>query len=123
MVYSMDFRKAVARAYDDCESSIEVAEQFGCHASWVRRLIQRRRERGTLQPMSSARKDDQRAYNDEDEEKIRKLIVAQPDATLAEVIEAMGKPVHPATASRTLDRLGLPRKKSPRMPRSRIVRM
>lgn len=121
MPYSMDFRIAVARAYDECESSIEVAEQFGCSEAWVRRLIQHRRERGTLEPMSSARKDDQRAYNDEDEEKIRKLIVAKPDATLAEVIEAMGKPVHPATASRTLSRLGLPRKKSPRTPPSRIV--
>lgn len=121
MPYSMDFRLAVARAYDECGSSIEVAEQFGCSDCWVRRLIQHRRERGTLQPLSTARKDDQRSYNDADEQKIRELIRRKPDATLGEVIEAIGKPAHHSTASRTLARLGLGRKKSPRMPRNRIA--
>ena len=118
MAYSMDYRRAVARAYDGCGSSAEVAEQFGCSESWVRRLIQRRRERGTLEPGSSARRDDQRAYGDADELKIRGLIRSRPDATLAEVAEALGKPAGAATVSRTLKRLGLPRKKSPRTPRS-----
>jgi len=122
MAYSMDYRIAVARAYDECESSIEVAEQFGCSESWVRRLIQRRRERGTLEPLPSARHDDQRIYDDADEQKIRELIKVKPDATLAEVAEALKKPAHPATVSRTLARLNLPRKKSPRMPLNRIER-
>lgn len=122
MAYSMDYRMAVARAYDECESSIEVAEQFGCSASWVRRLIQQRRVRGTLEPLPSARHDDQRIYDDADERKIRELIKVKPDATLAEVAEALNKPAHPATVSRTLARLNLPRKKSPRMPLSRIER-
>jgi transposase len=116
----MDYRIAVARAYEECDSSIEVAEQFGCSESWVRRLIQRRRERGTLEPLSSARHDDQRTYDDADEQKIRELIKAKPDATLAEVAEALEKPAHPATVSRTLARLNLPRKKSPPTPPSRI---
>jgi transposase len=120
MAYSMDYRIAVAAAYDECKSSVEVAEQFGCSESWVRRLIQQRRKRGTLEPLSSARQDDQRIYDDADEQKIRELIKEKPDATLAEVAEAMGKPAHPATVSRTLTRLNLPRKKSPRMPPSRI---
>lgn len=120
MAYSMDYRIAVARAYEECDSSIEVAEQFGCSESWVRRLIQRRRERGTLEPLSSARHDDQRTYDDADEQKIRELIKAKPDATLAEVAEALEKPAHPATVSRTLARLNLPRKKSPPTPPSRI---
>ena len=119
MAYSMDYRIAVARAYDQCESSIEVAEQFGCSESWVRRLIQQRRQRGTLDPLSSARHDDQRTYDDADERAIRDLIKARPDATLAEVAEALQKPAHPATVSRTLKRLNLPRKKSPRTPPSR----
>ena len=118
MAYSMDYRRAVARAYDECGSSAEVAEQFGCSESWVRRLIQRRREGGTLEPRSSARRDDQRAYGEADEAKIRELIRSRPDATLAEVAEALGKPAGHATVSRTLKRLGLPRKKSPRTPRS-----
>jgi len=118
MAYSMDYRRVVARAYDECGSSIEVAEQFGCSESWVRRLIQRRRERGTLEPGSSARRDDQRTYDDADEAKIRELIKARPDATLAEVAEALAKPASQATVSRTLKRLDLPRKKSPRTPPS-----
>ena len=122
MSYSMDYRMAVARAYDECGSSLEVAEQFGCSPSWVRRLMQQRRERRTLEPLSSARHDDQRIYNDADEQKIRELIRIRPDATLAEVAEALAKPAHPATVSRTLARLHLPRKKSPRTPPSRTER-
>jgi transposase len=118
MPYSMDYRRAVARAHDECGSSVEVAEQFGCSESWVRRLVQRRRERGTLEPRTTARRDDQRAYDDADERAIRELIKSRPDATLAEVAEALGKPAHAGTVSRTLTRLGLPRKKSPRTPRS-----
>src|SRR5947209_19099021 len=105
MAYSMDYRMAVARAYDEGESSAEVAEQCGCSESWVRRLIQQRRERGTLEPLSSARHDEQRTYDDADEQKIRELIKAKPDATLAEVAEALNKPAHPSTVSRTLTRL------------------
>ena len=119
MAYSMDFRHAVARAYDECESSAEVAQQFGCSASWVRRLMQHQRERGTLEPRGTARKDDQRTYDDADEATIRALIKARPDATLLEVAEALGKPAHASTVSRTLDRLGLRRKKSRRMRPSR----
>lgn len=122
MPYSMDFRRAVARAFDECDSSIEVAEQFNCSQSWVRRLIQHRRERGTLQPRSTARHDDQRSFDDADEQAIRELIQRKPDATLAEVAEALGKKVHVSTVSRTLERLGLPRKKSPLTPPSRTAR-
>ena len=122
MAYSMDFRRAVARAHDECDSSAEVAEQFHCSESWVRRLIQQRRERGTLEPMSTARRDNQRIYDDADERAIRELIRRKPDATLAEVVEAIGKPAHVGTVSRTLARLNLPRKKSPRTPPSRTGR-
>lgn len=122
MAYSMDFRRSVARAYDECGSSAEVAEQFKCCESWVRRLIQNRRERGTLQPLTTARRDDQRSYDDADEQAIRELIKRRPDATLLEVAEAIGKPAHPGTVSRTLARLNLPRKKSPRTRPSKTVR-
>jgi len=124
MPYSMDFRRAVARAYDESGSSTEVAEQFGCSASWVRRLVQRRAGcGGTLEPPGRpARRDDQRTFDDADEQAIRELIRRRPDATLAEVAEALGKAAHASTVSRTLTRLGLPRKKSPRTPPSRTAR-
>jgi transposase len=118
----MDYRRSVARTYDESGSSLEAAEQHHCSESWVRKLIQQRRERGTLEPLTTARHDDQRTYNDDDERKIRELIKHKPDATLAEVVEAIGKPAHPGTVSRTLTRLNLPRKKSPRTPPSKTGR-
>jgi len=122
MAYSMDFRMAVAAAYDESGSSLEVAEMFGCSESWVRRLMQHQRERGTLEPMSSARRDDQRRYDDADEAAIRKLIRDKPDATLIEVAMALGKPAHHGTVSRTLKRLNLPRKKVDSRRRARPAR-
>jgi transposase len=118
MAYSIDLRERVARAHAESGSSAEVAEQFGCSEAWVRRLTQRLRETGSLAPRSTARTGDQRAYDDADEAKIRALIKARPDATLAEVAEAIGKPASAGTVSRTLKRLKLPRKKSRRTPRS-----
>lgn len=81
-------------------------------------MTQLLRDTGSLEPRSTARTDDQRAYNDKDEAKIRKLIQRRPDATLAEVAESIGKPASPGTVSRTLKRLNLPRKKSRRTPPS-----
>src|SRR5437868_240090 len=82
-----------------------------------------RRQRGTLEPpLTTARHDDQRTYDDADERAIRALIERKPDATLVEVAEAIGKPAHPATVSRTLARLKLPRKKSPPTPPSKTAR-
>lgn len=78
---------------------------------WVRRLIQHGHRLGTLEPHSITRHDNQRTCDDADEPAIRDLIRRKHDATLAEVAEAMGKPVYPATVSRTLKRLNLPRKK------------
>ncbi len=81
-------------------------------------MTQLLRDTGSLDPKSTARTDDQRAYDDKDEAKIRKLIKQKPDATLAEVAEAIGKPASQGTVSRTLKRLNLPRKKSRRTPPS-----
>jgi len=41
MAYAMEFREVVARAYDECGSSIEVAEQFNCSESRVGRQVAR----------------------------------------------------------------------------------
>jgi transposase len=118
MAYSMDLRERVARAHAESGSSAEVAETHDCSESWVRRMTQQLRETGTLAPRPTTRADDQRTYDDADEAKIRALIKERPDATLAEVAEAIGKPASPATVSRTLKRLNLPRKKSRRTPPS-----
>jgi len=121
MAYAMEFREAVARAYDECGSSIEVAEQFNCSESWVRRLIQRRRETGSLAPRPN-RLPNNNKLDDRDLERLRKLIQQTPDMTLAELAEALDNKVSVPTVWRATQVLGLPLKKSLSMPLNRIVR-
>jgi transposase len=121
MAYAMEFREAVARAYDECASSIEVAEQFACSESWVRRLIQRRRETGSLAPRPMQLPDNKK-LDDDDLERLRTLIRQTPDMTLAELAEALDNKVSVPTMWRATQALDLPLKKSPSMPPNRIVR-
>ena len=78
MAYPIEFRVLVAAAYDECGSSIEVAEEYGCCESWVRRLVQRRRKTGSLQPLTP-RRPDKRKLDDDDLEQLRTLIAAKPE--------------------------------------------
>lgn len=117
--YSMDMRTRVMELYDEGLQTAEVVEAMGCSPSFARRLKQRRRESGSIEPKKPKRPD-QRTYDDADEQTIRQLIKQRPDATLAEVVQALGKTAHICTASRTLDRLDLPRKKSQSTPVNRI---
>lgn len=121
MAFSMEFRVAVAKAYDECGSSIEVAEQFGCSASWVRRLIQRRGLTGSLEPLP-ARTPDTSKLDESDLEELRGLIQKSPDMTLAELAAAMTTKVSVATVWRATEKLNLSLKKSPRTPPSRTGR-
>ena len=116
--YSMDLRMRVAAARDDGTSTREVAETFGCSESWVRRLMQRQRELGTLAP-TDREVPDQRKLQDQQEKELRQLIGQQPDVTLAEIAEQFGHQVSESSISRTLKRMGLPRKKSRSTPVSR----
>lgn len=118
MAYSIDLCERVVLAHRECGSSAQVAGEFGVSESWVRRKTQQHRETGTVAPRSTARVESQRAYDDKDDEAIRALIKRKPDATLAEVAAAIGKPACEGTVCRTLARLGLVRKKSPRTPPS-----
>ena len=117
--YAMEFRRAVASAYDECLSSIEVAATFGCSESWVRRLIQRRRETGSQEPRPP-RRPDTRKLGDADLARLRDLVAAEPDLTLAELAAALGGGASVPTVWRATRRLGLTLKKSPRTPPSRI---
>ncbi len=113
--YSMDFRKAVARAYETCGSSAQVAEQFGCSESWVRRLMQRYRATGSLEPQPHFVPDKSK-LTERDFDKIAKLIRKQPDMTLAELAAALNHKVSVATVWRATKALGLTLKKSPSSP-------
>ena len=121
MAYPMEFRRAVAAAYDECGSSIEVAEQFKCSESWVRRLIQRRHASGSLAP-KPIKLPDNHKLGAADLEQLAELIRQTPDMTLAELAEALDTKVSVPTVWRATQTLGLPLKKSPSSPPSRIVR-
>lgn len=123
--YSMEFREAAAKLYDECGSSIEVAEQLGCSESWVRRLIQRRRENGSLRPRPEKRPDNNK-LDEKDLVTLRQIIEKTPDLTLgelaAELQKQAGKTVSVPTVWRTTQKLKLPLKKRPSTPASRIAR-
>jgi|SRR5690606_32593707 len=121
MTYSKEFRVAVARAHEECGSSREVAELFGCSESWVRRLVQRQRETGSLDPKPLHRPRNNR-LDEQDLEKLRALIQQTPDMTLAELAAALGYKASVPTIWRATQRMNLPLKKSPCTPRSRIAR-
>ena len=114
----MDLRMRVAAAREDGMSTREVAETFNCCESWVRRLMQRQRELGTLAP-TERKIPDQRKIQDKDEKELRRLIDTRPDISLAELAEALCHKASESAVSRTLARMGLPRKKSLCTPASR----
>ncbi len=119
--YSMDFRKAVARAYDACGSSLNVSKQFGCSESWVRRLIQRRRETGSLEPQPHQVPNNSK-LTDGDLDKIEQLIHKQPDMTLAELAKALNNKVSVPTIWRATQSLGMTFKKSRSSPPNKTGR-
>ena len=121
MAYPMEFRVLVAAAYDECGSSIEVAEEYGCCESWVRRLVQRRRKNGSLAPLTPKRPD-KRKLDDDDLERLGALIAAKPDMTLAELAEALGNKASVPTVWRATRALELPLKKKRSTPPSRTGR-
>jgi transposase len=121
VAYPIEFRVLVAAAYDECGSSVEVAEEYGCCESWVRRLVQRRRKTGSLEPLTPKRPDT-RKLDDDDLEQLRALIAAKPDMTLAELAEALGNKASVPTVWRATQALGLPLKKKPSTRPSRTGR-
>jgi transposase len=118
VTYPIEFRIAVAAAYDDCGSSIEVAELFGCSQSWVRRLIQRRQANGSLEPLTPKRPDT-RKLDDDDLAKLRELIADKPDMTLGELAQALDHKASVPTIWRATRALNLPLKKKRHTPPSR----
>ena len=109
--YSLDLRKRVVRAYDRGTSPDAVATQFEVSLAWVYRLVQRRRETGSIAPRKQT-KFRGRALSADEEARLVALINAQPDATLAELQRALPTRAALSTLWRTIDRLGLTVKKN-----------
>ncbi|HWE37185.1 MAG TPA: helix-turn-helix domain-containing protein [Isosphaeraceae bacterium] len=110
--YSMDLRERVVSACDEgLDTRGEIAERFSVSESWIRRLLQRRRETGSIasKPHGGGRP---AAFDTERAERLREAVVDRPDATLKELAEAAGVACGTSVVDRALRRLGLTRKKS-----------
>src|SRR5665213_2661934 len=109
--YSMDLRQRVARAWDGGLDAEGVAAKYDVSRAWVHRLIQRRRETGSLaprKPLTFRR----RALAEAEEQRLLALITARPDATLAELRDALPTSAALSTLWRAIDRLPLTVKKN-----------
>ena len=85
--YSMDLRERVAKAWDASGDADDVAATFGVSRAWVHRLVQRRRETGSIAPRQQTKFRSRVLAGQE--ERLAALINAPPDATLAELREAL----------------------------------
>jgi transposase len=112
-------RKRIVELYQQDYSTAEIAEVFGVCEAGVRRVRQRLRERGTLDPLprTCGRKPVMTA---DVERRVRDHVARQPDATREEIKSALGLGVSLQSIGRWLKRLGLPLKKSRSTPPSRI---
>jgi transposase len=119
--YSMDLRGRVLAACDAGHGTKEVATRFGVSPSWIRRLKQRRREWGRIEPLprNSGRKP---ALDGAARERLRELVRQQPDATLEQLRSHLGVRISISSLWQTLGKLRLTFKKSPCTRRSKTAR-
>ena len=108
--YSMDLRKRVFKAFEASGDATEVAATFGVSRAWVHRLAQRQRETGSLAPRQQTKFRSRVLAGQE--ARLACLITARPDATLAELREALPTTAALSTLWLEIDRLGLTVKKN-----------
>jgi len=109
--YSMDLRTRVLKDADAGLSSKELAERYHVSRAWVDALKQRRRETGAFAPRPQL-KCRGRALAATDLERLATVIAARPDATLAELREALRTSAGLTTIWRALNQLDLTFKKN-----------
>jgi transposase len=110
--YSMDLRERVVAACDRGEGTREeIARRFRVGIAWVYRLLQRRRETGSIEPKPHGG-GQKPAFDPPAAERLRQAVADRPDATLEELREAIGVACGTSAVHRALEKLGLPRKKS-----------
>src|SRR5688572_24867041 len=101
--YSMDLRTSVLADWDAGMKAADVAAKYRVSRAWVHRLVQRRRETGEIGPRHQTKFRARTLAHQED--RLRALVTAQPDRTLAELREALPTTAGLATIWRALGRL------------------
>lgn len=104
-------RKRILQLYEKGKSTREISEFLGFCVAAVRRVRQRFRQRGTLEPQTHlcGRKT---LLTEERKERLRRLLSRQPDATLAELGARMDRPFRTSTVDLWLRQMGWRYKKN-----------
>lgn len=108
--YSLDLRKRVLRTWDAGGDADTVAAKYEVSRAWVHRLVQRRRETGSIAPRPQTKFRHRVLAGHE--ARLAALITARPDATLRELREALPTTAALSTLWREIDRLQLTVKKN-----------
>jgi transposase len=109
--YSLDLRQRIVAAVDAAEGTLaDIAHLFHVSVSCITRLLQRRREAGSLAPKPHAG-GPRPKLTAHDEQRLLALLHQQPDATLTELRDRLGVPCSIMTIARALRRHRITRKK------------
>jgi transposase len=117
VAYSQDLRDRVMAARDRGLKTRGVADLFGVSCSWVRRVMQRKRESGETAPRPRGGVTVVKI----DLERLRALVDQQPDATTRQLHQRLGIQCSVSAVDMALRRLGLSFKKRRSMRPSRTV--
>jgi transposase len=117
--YSQDLRDRIIAARDSGMATKRVSELFRVSSSWVRRVMQRRREHGQISPRPRGGA----TIIKIDLDRLRQLVEQQPDATARELHQRLGINCSLSAVDMALRRLGLSFKKRRCMRPSRIEPM
>ena len=109
--YSMDLRTRVLIDADAGLMSKELAERYHVSRAWVDALKQRRRETGAFAPYPQT-KFRRRALATAEMDHLAALVAARPDATLAELRDALRTMAGVTTIWRAVKQLDLTFKKN-----------
>ena len=110
--YSIDLRQRVVAACDARDGTrAQIAARFSVSVAWIRKLMRRRRESGSIAPKSRGG-GRAPAFDADADRRLREAVRADADATLAELARVAGVACCPSAVHRALKRLGITRKKS-----------
>jgi len=110
VAYSMDLRERVINDAEAGLSSKELAARYHVSRAWVDALKQPHRETNSIAPLKQTKF--RRRVLEGKEERLKGLIAAQPDATLAELRAALATSAGLATVWRAIHRLNRSRRRA-----------
>ena len=123
--YPLELRRRVIKAVDNkIGTKTEIAETFSVSTSWIRKLLQRRRETGSIEP-SPCTQGRKPAFGSANLEQLNNFVRQKPDSTLEEIKDYFSAKVNCSvvTVHNALKRLGWRYKKNRYEPLSRTEKM